>query len=347
MDLKYLRVPVITLATVIGSLLVIAMLFTAGWSRPSVDAEQTGFRGVAMEKITNPRDYAKLVAANKAPEPPYAIEMGGTPASQIYKNVKVLGDLNEEQFLRLMGSITEWVAPQQGCAYCHNEENLASDEKYTKTVSLKMLEMTRALNSNWDGHVKTTGVTCYTCHRGKNIPEQVWFKNDGPPMPGGFTASRNGQNLASKSVGVTSLPFDPFSLFLAGGENGTRQIAVNTHEAFPSGNEQHIQDAEKTYGLMMHFSGALGVNCTHCHNSRAFYDWEQSPPTRLQAQLGIGMVQEINSEFLKPLTDVFPKERKGPSGDVAKVNCATCHQGVNKPLFGAAMAKDHPSLMGK
>lgn len=347
MEAKYFKVPVIVMVTVITSLLAIAVIFTAGWSRPPVDNEQIGFRGVAMEKIVNPRDHRKIVAANKAPEAPEPAEAGGTPVSQIYKNVKVLGDLNEEQFLRLMGSITEWVSPEKGCAYCHNEENLASDEKYTKVVSLKMLEMTRQLNNDWDDHVKKTGVTCYTCHRGKNIPEEIWFKNDGPKMAGGFTANRRGQNLASKSVGVTSLPFDPYSKFLAGGDNGTGQIAVNTPEAFPSGNEQTIQDTERTYGLMMHFSGALGVNCTHCHNSRAFSDWDQSPPARTQAQAGIGMVQEINSEFLQSLADVFPKERKGPTGDVAKVNCATCHQGVSKPLFGASMLKDHPSLMGK
>jgi photosynthetic reaction center cytochrome c subunit len=34
-------------------------------------------------------------------------------------------------------------------------------------------------------------------------------------------------------------------------------------------------------------------------------------------------------------------------GDVAKVNCATCHQGVFKPLYGASMAKDYPELQGE
>jgi photosynthetic reaction center cytochrome c subunit len=34
-------------------------------------------------------------------------------------------------------------------------------------------------------------------------------------------------------------------------------------------------------------------------------------------------------------------------GDVAKVNCATCHQGLFKPLYGASMAKDYPELQGE
>jgi photosynthetic reaction center cytochrome c subunit len=47
-----------------------------------------------------------------------------------------------------------------------------------------------------------------------------------------------------------------------------------------------------------------------------------------------------------PLTDTFPVDRKGLGGDVAKVNCATCHQGAYKPLYGYPMLKDHPYLAG-
>jgi photosynthetic reaction center cytochrome c subunit len=56
------------------------------------------------------------------------------------------------------------------------------------------------------------------------------------------------------------------------------------------------------------------------------------------------MVRQINANYLEPLTGVFPKERLGPLGDVAKVNCATCHQGLFKPLGGQAMLKDYPEL---
>jgi photosynthetic reaction center cytochrome c subunit len=41
---------------------------------------------------------------------------------------------------------------------------------------------------------------------------------------------------------------------------------------------------------------------------------------------------------------VFPDNRKGPQGDVLKVNCATCHNGINKPLYGFSMAKEYPEL---
>jgi photosynthetic reaction center cytochrome c subunit len=47
---------------------------------------------------------------------------------------------------------------------------------------------------------------------------------------------------------------------------------------------------------------------------------------------------------MEPLGSVFPANRKGPQGDVLKVNCATCHNGVNKPLGGFSMAKEYPEL---
>jgi photosynthetic reaction center cytochrome c subunit len=43
-----------------------------------------------------------------------------------------------------------------------------------------------------------------------------------------------------------------------------------------------------------------------------------------------------------PLTSVFPEHRLGATGDVAKANCATCHQGINKPLYGVSMLGDYP-----
>jgi photosynthetic reaction center cytochrome c subunit len=57
------------------------------------------------------------------------------------------------------------------------------------------------------------------------------------------------------------------------------------------------------------------------------------------------MARDLNNAYMEPLTPTFPAERLGPKGDVAKVNCATCHNGAWKPLYGAAMAKDHPELL--
>ena len=98
---------------------------------------------------------------------------------------------------------------------------------------------------------------------------------------------------------------------------------------------------------MMHMSQALGVNCNYCHNTRAFRDWAQSPPQRTTAWYGIRMVRDLNNDYLDPLQKVLPANRLGPAlGDAPKVNCATCHNGVYKPLFGVSMAQGFPELSG-
>ena len=319
----------------LGVLLAIPMMLQ--WERPPMDSTQQGFRGTGMVQVDNPRMMAVKKAAVTVPEASDQAETGGQKASEIYENVQVLGDLNEAQFTRLMLAITEWVSPEEGCNYCHNEENLADDSVYTKVVARKMLQMTANINSQWKPHVAETGVTCYTCHRGQPVPANVWSIDPGPKQAGGMAAGRNGQNLAASQVAFTSLPYDPFRDLLT----KTESIRVAAQTALPEGHKSPIQQAEKTYGLMMHFSQSMGVNCTFCHNSRNFSDWTQSPPTRVKAWHGIEMVSSINEKYIQSLASVFPDNRKGPTGDVLKSNCATCHQGANKPLYGAQMLKDY------
>lgn len=333
------------LGTVVAVLMVIPMMLQ--WERPPMESQQLGYRGLGMEQVTNPRRAKMLEALNKAPVPDDPVDNDGVLVKddkENYKNVQVLGDLDTAQFTRLMNSISTWVAPQEGdnagCAYCHNLENMASDEIYTKVVARRMLQMTKNINSAFSTHVKQTGVTCYTCHRGNAVPANVWSINPGPKQAGGMAASRNGQNLASKVPAYASLPYDPFTTLLA----PNAQIRVVASTALPAGTGGSIQSTEKTYALMMHMSQGLGVNCTFCHNSRQFSSWEQSRPQRVTAWHGIKMVGDINHTYMDSLTDVFPANRKGPQGDVLKVNCLTCHNGINKPLYGFSMAKEYPEL---
>lgn len=315
----------------------------AGCERPPVETVQRGYRGTGMEQVYNPRTLAAQADANQAPAPLDAASQDGPKASEIYKNVQVLGNLSVGEFSRTMVAMTNWVAPKQGCVHCHNAANFAEDTLYTKVVARRMLQMTQTINADWQRHVGQTGVTCYTCHRGEPVPKEVWFQPLMPKGANGFAGNRAGQNAPAPAVGLASLPNDPFTPFLLGHEN----IRVAGTEALPAGNRQSIKQAEWTYGLMMHMSKSLGVNCTQCHNTRSLGSWENSSPPRLTAWHGIRMTRALNEEFLVPLTQTFPTQRLGPGGDVAKVNCATCHQGAHKPLYGAEMAKYHPVLMTK
>ncbi len=325
---------------VIFALFLTLGVFISRWERPPMTAVQTGYRGTGMQEIRNPRTVAKQASAVALPSVLDPAPPGGRPAREAYQNVQVLGDLTEDEFNRIMVAITEWVAPEQGCGYCHNLENLADDSVPTKRIARRMLQMTHHINADWTSHVAQTGVTCYTCHRGQPVPGAIWFQQGVAGPSRGMAGYDAGQNHPAMAAGLTSLPNDPFS----GQIDQPTNIRVVGKTALPTGNGVSIKQAEATYALMIHMSESLGVNCVFCHNSRAFLAWNQSLPARVPAWHGIRMVRDLNEHFVIPLKPIYAKNRLGPKGDAPKLNCATCHRGVSKPFGGAQLMKDYPEL---
>ena len=327
-----------------AALVVAAAALLAGCEKPPMESSQIGFRGVAMGAVVNPRipdpNAALQVLPAAIPEVPSA--PGGPLAKDVFKNVKVLGDVPVGEFTRTMLAITAWVSPKEGCNYCHKEgEDLSLDTLYTKVVARKMLEMTRRINTDYTAHVAQTGVTCWTCHRGQAVPAEVWFDQPRPRSAGGATPEAEGHNHPNPVTALSAIDNNVLVRYLLGNE--TIRAGGPAHlptERFAA----PIQQAENTFGFMMYISKALGTNCTLCHNTRSHTEWSESPPQRVTAWHGIQMARQLNNEYMVPLTSVFPANRLGPKGDVAKVNCGTCHLGVNKPLNGAPLLKDHPVL---
>jgi len=320
-------------------------LLLASCERPPMDSQQLGFRGTGMVEINNPRLMQKAAVLHQVPEELPAVSSEGPKASSVYQNVQVLGDLSVAEFTRLMAAITLWVSPEKGCNYCHAGGNFASDDLYTKLVARRMIQMTTHINSTWKAHVAETGVTCYTCHRGQPVPKYLWFEQPAPKQ-GGAMGWRNAQNTPSPTVGLSSLPYDPYKIYFL----DKQPIRVQSGAALPDGTDralrpvETLQYTESNYALMMHFSGSLGVNCTYCHNSQNFASWSGSRPQRVTAWHGIQMVRDLNLSYLEPLRGTYPPEDLGPLGDAPKAFCATCHQGLNKPLGGVSMLKAHPEL---
>ena len=318
----------------------------------ATDSLQTGPRGNGMSVPEFVSDLAvpDPAIAELFDDSPYVPEEGEELAGDIYQNVQVLGELTDANFNRLMAAMTRWVAPEQGCAYCHGDgdlETYGEDNLYTKVVARRMIEMTRNINENWDGHVnanKTVGVTRMTCHRGQNVPSDIWFKMGEVNMAAaGWSAV---QNRVTPLTSYTSLPTDALEKYLLDGDLigvhdlESRVAARPGDEGVPT-----IQDAERTYALMNYVANALGVNCTFCHNTRAFYDGGQVTPQWATELLGIDMVVEMNTEYLVPLQDVYPPERLGPVfADAPKAACRTCHKGYQQPLQGTNVIGNYPEL---
>ena len=310
-----------------------AFIVFGTFQAPRTSSIQHGYRGTGMDLIYHRAEITAAETSNKVPKVIPASAPVGTKASTIYKNLKVLGDVDVGEFGRIMASMSAWVAPTQSCAYCHGASgNFASDDLYTKRVARRMLQMTRHINVDWKDHVGKTGVVCYTCHRGQPVPAYVWFNTKSSPNSRFGTVSVAGADSA--------LPANPYTPFL----DKADEIRVISTTALPGTDKQGIQQAEYTYSLMMAFSKALGVNCTFCHNTRSFAAWDQSSPQRATAWYGIRMVRDLNDNFMGSLQGTFPKYRLGPEGDVAKLNCMTCHQGAYKPLLGAKVAEKFQEL---
>lgn len=310
------------------------------------ETAQTGPRGTGMQVVEFDQDVADLTDINVLPETletPYVPEPGEELARDIYENVPLLGHLTDANFNRLMLAITEWVSPEQGCAYCHGEEgDFASEEYYAKRVSRQMIQMTWAINSDWDIHVAEVGVTCYTCHRGNNVPLNVWYSP--APLNEWAGPSAMFQNQARAANGYTALPVDALQVYLL---EDSQPVNVNGYTARDDdgASDASIYRTYQTFALMQHFSTSMGVNCSYCHNTRSMADPAGYTPQWGVAQLGRQMVIELNNQHILATRDNLPPERLGPLGDVAKINCATCHQGASKPLLGQSMLGDWPELV--
>jgi photosynthetic reaction center cytochrome c subunit len=289
----------------------------AGCEVPPQDFTQTGYRGLGIEDNNNRQtvfDSVQALAARIPQTPPQIPKMEPAPAGT-YQNVQVLGHLSAVEFNLFMQSLVEWVAKDEGCAYCHvqtaDSVNYASDANYTKIVSRRMIQMTQDINTNWAAHVgEEKGVNCWTCHQSNPVPTNYWFYTDeNQPL----------RNYLDREGARVQGPY----IFSGPGQR----------------NRQSINQTVYTYQLMTHMSNALGVNCTFCHNTARFADWDESSPKRVTALRGLRMVRHLNTEYLVPLQAEWPDYRLGPMGDGPKLQCSTCHQGANLPQYGTTASR--------
>lgn len=315
------RAPIPRPSSFVALAAVLAAAGTAACDLGKKVTSESGYRGTGMVQVY---DSSRLFGKYGLVKIPTTLPPAGPspPGPLPWRNVQVLNDISVAEFNRTMVAMSVWVAGAGNCAYCHNVANFASDTTntgrplYTKLTARRMLQMTRHINGQYAAHVGNTGVTCYTCHQGKPQPNGLWYYTDRNQALRHYL-DREGARVASKTVQPTAL------------------------------NRSSVKQTEWIYALMISQSQSLGVNCTYCHNSRAFSSWQEAPPARVKAYHGILMLRDMNSNYLGPLQPVYPAVRLGQMGDAPKAQCLTCHNGAYKPLYGYQMVKDYPALWGR
>lgn len=301
-----------------------AVSLSACSSDAGVETVQTGYRGTAMTQVYSREATMARYRTTAAAIPTPAPAAEAMPAGPLpWQNVQVLYDVSVVELLRTMEAMATWVGGSPAnCAFCHWVDQPWSDTTangqplYRKLTARRMLQMVRNINGRYAGHVKNTGVTCYTCHLGKALPNGLWFYGAQTDYLRHYL-DRDGARVV------------------------TQAVAPNM------GNRSSIKQAEWTYALMISQSRSLGVNCTYCHNSRQFASWREAPPQRVVAYEGISMLRDINTHYLSPLNTVLPDERLGAMGDAPKAQCITCHNGNYKPLYGRQLTVEYPALWGR
>ena len=103
-----------------------------------------------------------------------------------FHNLKVLPpNITHDELIATMRGFARSLGTR--CNHCHvsnppgakEEFDFASDAKPEKNTARTMLRMTRAINSDYLSKVNAHGekASCFTCHRGKTVPEAL------PPAP--------------------------------------------------------------------------------------------------------------------------------------------------------------------
>ena len=91
------------------------------------------------------------------------------PAKQVFKNVKLLGDIPAGRLLRIMDA---GYSQSLGvsCDHCHVEDRWEADEKRPKRAAREMILLTREINDKLgqmeEIDTDDATVNCTTCHRG-------------------------------------------------------------------------------------------------------------------------------------------------------------------------------------
>lgn len=281
-------------------------------------------------------------------------------------NVQVLTGMTTAQIWTYM---QQYVSGGLGvsCQYCHNTANFASDEFPQKVAARNMLWLVNDINANyivnlpnWRGNY----VQCATCHNNKpnglEAFSPVFVKSVPPIMVTVDPLDETGKPITDPAAKPAAIQ-DPLKL-----QDAVLYYVYNYQvwkpydPAVPGtgrGSLALVYDGGRTQdqvtinqNVMNSLAWGLGTNCTYCHNSRNFPDFEtdaagtQLNPlygwNKLKAQQMLQLTTWLQANWTTYgaiAKDTIPTASEGGASKLSYrlldgkyynvPGCYTCHQG--------------------
>lgn len=208
-----------------------------------------------------------LAAGTMEPEglEDWPVERRLAKGASVFKNLELLGDDRADMVIAAMQSMEANVG--MGCKSCHVKGDMASDDKEDKHIARGMIQMAAKINEVYAGG--QMHVSCYTCHRGDEHPENEVPQDKLPPPP----------------------PPGTPPLFAAEDADKPAEEVFQNIEVLKGLKAKEVAQA------MVAFSGSLGVKCSHCHVPGEWAD--ESKEEKKIARKMLTMVGELNRDFFK------------------------------------------------
>ena len=191
--------PAIAVGVAGSAVFVAAMIVGFGKPFPT-ESQQTGPRGTGMHVQEFVSDLAIYPDVDGFFTSEPIVPAAGAAVMGSADGVPpALANLTPENYDRLVTAMREWT--------CIPDLLAPGNDSYQTQVAYSMIEMTQNINQNWIGHVQANaevGVTCYTCHRGQAVPNNVWFKVS--PVNSNVAGWSANQNRVTMVSNFTSLP---------------------------------------------------------------------------------------------------------------------------------------------
>jgi photosynthetic reaction center cytochrome c subunit len=254
------------------------------------------------------------------------------PASEVYKNLKVLGATPSDSLNQGMHLISGELGVD--CEYCHADHmRWELDEKKTKDTARDMMTMMMEINRRYFKGERV--VTCYTCHQGKPIPVSTvalpigdYFKEPGPapalPAP---------EQLISKYIAAI------------GGEQNIRKITtrvITATQDLPTGpggsipSPGTVEIFEKAPNLVLRIAKTKDITQLSGADSKG--PWVQDGRGRVNAPaIDVERVRETrNADFYDAL-DILKEYPMLKTEGIEKVNGADAYVVLGEATEGLPM----------